>query len=155
MSVLTGEDLLEQGGMKIDRRKMLLGGMAVLGSVALSPLASLPARAAVIRGTAYKAPGCGCCELWADHMREAGFEIRMLEDSDLAVRKIRHGITSDLASCHTALIEGYVVEGHVPASVVRRLLKERPHLESMPSDLLLCGGLSSSSSFGMGRFIRN
>ncbi|NIJ42643.1 hypothetical protein FHS78_002948 [Parvibaculum indicum] len=112
--------------MKIDRRKMLLGGMAVLGSVALSPLASLPARAAVIRGTAYKAPGCGCCELWADHMREAGFEIRMLEDSDLAVRKIRHGITSDLASCHTALIEGYVVEGHVPASVVRRLLKERP-----------------------------
>ena len=112
--------------MKIDRRKMLLGGMAVLGSVALSPLAGPPARAAVIRGTAYKAPGCGCCELWADHMREAGFEIRMLEDSDLAVRKIRHGITSDLASCHTALIEGYVVEGHVPASVVRRLLKERP-----------------------------
>lgn len=112
--------------MNIDRRKVLLGGMLAIGFTALSPLASLPARAAVISGTAYKAPGCGCCDLWADHMREAGFDIRMLEDSDLAVRKIRHGITSDLASCHTALIDGYVVEGHVPADIVRRLLNERP-----------------------------
>ncbi len=112
--------------MNIDRRKLLLGGVLAIGFAALAPLASLPARAAVIRGTAYKAPGCGCCDLWADHMREAGFDIRMLEDSDLAVRKIRHGITSDLASCHTALIDGYVVEGHVPADIVRRLLSERP-----------------------------
>ena len=112
--------------MNIDRRRVLLGGMLAVGFAALSPLASLPARAATIRGTAYKAPGCNCCDLWADHMREAGFDIRMLEDSDLAVRKIRHGITSDLASCHTALIDGYVVEGHVPAKFVRRLLSERP-----------------------------
>ncbi|MGX1196604.1 DUF411 domain-containing protein [Parvibaculum sp. MBR-TMA-1.3b-4.2] len=112
--------------MNIDRRKLLLGGMLAVGVAALSPLASQTARAAIIQGTAYKAPGCGCCDLWADHMREAGFNIRMLEDSDLAVRKIRHGITSDLASCHTALIDGYVVEGHVPAKFVRRLLNERP-----------------------------
>lgn len=112
--------------MNIDRRKLLLGGMLAVGVAALSPLASQTARAAIIRGTAYKAPGCGCCDLWADHMREAGFDIRMLEDSDLAVRKIRHGITSDLASCHTALVDGYVVEGHVPAAIVRRLLNERP-----------------------------
>jgi len=112
--------------MTINRRQMFLGGALVLGMAALSPLASLPARAAAIRGVAYKAPGCGCCELWADHMREAGFDIRMIEDQDLAIRKIRHGVTSDLASCHTALIDGYVVEGHVPADIVRELLAERP-----------------------------
>ena len=59
-------------------------------------------------------------------MREAGFDIEMIEDQDLAIRKIRHGITSDLASCHTAVIDGYVVEGHVPANIVRQLLDERP-----------------------------
>ena len=112
--------------MTINRRQMFLGGILVLGMMALSPMASLSARAATIRGVAYKAPGCGCCEGWAEHMREAGFDIKMVEDQDLAIRKIRHGITSELASCHTALIDGYVVEGHVPANVVQKLLNERP-----------------------------
>ena len=71
-------------------------------------------------------PWCGCCAAWGDHMRDAGFSVRVTEMEDLAALKARYGVTAELASCHTALIGGYVVEGHVPAADVARLLKERP-----------------------------
>lgn len=74
----------------------------------------------------HKTPWCGCCTAWVDHMREAGFAVRVTEMEDLEPLKARHGVTAELASCHTALIGGYVVEGHVPAADVARLLKERP-----------------------------
>ena len=76
--------------------------------------------------TVHKTPWCGCCAAWVDHMRDAGFSVRVTEMEDLAALKARYGVTAELASCHTALIGGYVVEGHVPAADVARLLKERP-----------------------------
>jgi hypothetical protein len=73
-----------------------------------------------------KDPNCGCCSGWVDHIRGAGFEAKVVESRDLAPLKIRLGVPNHLASCHTAQIGGYVVEGHVPAAAVKRLLAERP-----------------------------
>lgn len=74
----------------------------------------------------YKTPTCGCCTKWVDHLREAGFTVAVTELSTLNALKAMNGVPANLASCHTAIVEGYVIEGHVPASDIERLLKERP-----------------------------
>ena len=73
-----------------------------------------------------KDPNCGCCSGWVEHVKAAGFATRVNEVSDLAPLKSQLSIPAALASCHTAQIEGYVIEGHVPASAIKRLLSERP-----------------------------
>src|SRR6185436_1980442 len=74
----------------------------------------------------YKSPTCGCCGGWIDHMRAAGFTVVERDTSDVGAVKHRLGVLPTLTSCHTAVIDGYVLEGHVPANDVMRLLKERP-----------------------------
>lgn len=74
----------------------------------------------------YKSPTCGCCDLWIDHLREQGFLVEGRNVTAMSALKERHGLAPQLASCHTAVIDGYVVEGHVPALDIRRLLAERP-----------------------------
>ena len=78
--------------------------------------------------TVYKSPTCGCCAKWVDHVREAGFRVEVRDTSNVQPVKMEHGLPGHLASCHTALVGGYVVEGHVPADVIRRLLRERPEV---------------------------
>ena len=72
----------------------------------------------------YKTATCGCCVKWVDHLREAGFAVTVEDTRDLMAVKRREGVPTDLSSCHTALVDGYVVEGHVPASVVQAFLEE-------------------------------
>jgi len=74
----------------------------------------------------HKDPDCGCCAGWVRHLKDAGFAVTVEETADLQVVRKRLGVPADLAACHTAEIAGYVIEGHVPASAVRRMLKERP-----------------------------
>lgn len=74
----------------------------------------------------YKSPGCLCCDEWAKHLENSGFTVKTEMRDDMDQIKAENGITAELASCHTALIDGYVIEGHVPASDVLRLLKEKP-----------------------------
>lgn len=76
----------------------------------------------------YKTESCGCCGKWVDHMEQAGFEteVHNVSQEELSAMKTANGIGRDLASCHTALIAGYLVEGHVPAEDLQRLLKEKP-----------------------------
>ena len=103
------------------RRTFLMGVLA-------APLVARAARAEspVVRVT--KSPQCGCCGAWVEHLRAAGFEteVRDVEQAALDALKAELGIAPEHASCHTATIEGYVVEGHVPADDIRRLLAERP-----------------------------
>ena len=103
-------------------RRVLLG--AALGAVATTACAQ------TLRATpelvVYKSPTCGCCTAWVNHMRAAGFRARIQEQSDLAPIRQSQGIPDALAACHTALIGGYALEGHVPAQDVKRLLAERP-----------------------------
>jgi hypothetical protein len=74
----------------------------------------------------YKSPTCGCCEKWVDHLRAEGFAVRTSDVADVTPIKLENGVAPELSACHTAFVGGYVVEGHVPASDIRRLLAERP-----------------------------
>ena len=76
--------------------------------------------------TVYKNPTCECCEKWAEHLRGHGFRVVIQVADDLDAVKKRHGVPDRLATCHTAVVNSYVVEGHVPADLVERLLRERP-----------------------------
>ena len=81
--------------------------------------------------TVYRSASCGCCTSWGSHIASAGYRIEdhVTEDMD-AVKKAR-GISPQQASCHTAVVEGYVIEGHVPASAIHRLLSERPNIRGL------------------------
>jgi hypothetical protein len=74
----------------------------------------------------YKTPTCGCCEKWVEHVRANGFRVVVHEVSSTAEHQKRFGVPQKLASCHTARVGGYTIEGHVPAADVQRLLKTRP-----------------------------
>ena len=76
--------------------------------------------------TVYKTPQCGCCQMWADHMAEEGFKVKVKNVSNLRGTKAKYEIPPHLETCHTAVVGDYVVEGHVPASTVKRLLEEGP-----------------------------
>jgi len=77
--------------------------------------------------TMYRDPGCGCCLAWADHMRQGGeHTVDTVDHPDMAAVKAKAGVPDDLWSCHTVLVDNYVIEGHVPAADVERLLAERP-----------------------------
>lgn len=93
--------------------------------------ASAPAVAEGPTVVVYKTPTCGCCTKWIDHLRAAGFEVEATELASLAMVKASNGVPRPLASCHTALIEGYVIEGHVPAEDIRRLLEQRPAVSGL------------------------
>lgn len=79
----------------------------------------------------YKTEGCGCCNAWVEHLRAAGFEVDARNVDDIASIKAGAGIDPSVSSCHTALVDGYVVEGHVPAEVIERLLAERPDIAGL------------------------
>jgi hypothetical protein len=91
-----------------------------LGAAAQTP----PAAAAPV--AVYKSATCGCCAKWNDHMRTAGFTVNSTDLPDVAPIKDKHGVPPQLRSCHTAVVGGYVIEGHVPADVIKKLLRERP-----------------------------
>lgn len=78
--------------------------------------------------TVFRSPTCGCCSLWIDHMKEAGFTVRDEVTEDMTAIKQEYGLPQNLASCHTTLANGYVIEGHIPAADVQRLLTEKPDI---------------------------
>lgn len=106
-------------------RRALLTRFAMAAPVA----ALIPA---VVRAQArvpieiYKDPGCGCCEKWVDHMKSNGFAPTVRNTSDVAAIKARYKVTNALESCHTGIVQGLVIEGHVPAEDVKRLLAAKP-----------------------------
>jgi hypothetical protein len=114
---------------------------ACLVTPAYLALASEPART----GTLYKNPECTCCDEYARYLRDHGFQIDVIETPTLDLVKAEHGVPEALGGCHTTLIDGYVVEGHVPVGSIERLLNERPQiagisLPGMPSGSPGMGG---------------
>ena len=108
-------------------RRHAWGALTVVAVVALSGLAiATPARGGGPEITVYKSPTCGCCKKWVEHLEAAGFRVTVHDTSALAGVMEHYGVPRKLTACHTALVDGYVVEGHVPADVIQRLLKERP-----------------------------
>ena len=85
-----------------------------------------PAKAESPAILVHKDPNCSCCSGWVKHLKDAGFAVTVEETADLQPVRKRLGVPADLAACHTAEVDGYVLEGHVPAVAVRRLLEKRP-----------------------------
>lgn len=76
--------------------------------------------------TVYKSPTCGCCSLWIDHLRANGFTVEVQDMERMSTVKEQYGIAPEMQSCHTGVIDGYIVEGHVPAEDIKRMLEEQP-----------------------------
>lgn len=106
------------------QRRLLLTGAAALG-LAASGLVQAQVAPAATGIEVWKDPNCGCCQDWISHMEQNGFKAKVFETGNNAVRA-RLGMPQQLGSCHTALVQGYVIEGHVPAQDIQRLLKEKP-----------------------------
>jgi hypothetical protein len=81
--------------------------------------------------TVYKDPNCGCCSLWATHMERAGFAVTAINTPDMPALRAKHGVPPHAQSCHTAVVDGYVVEGHVPADDVKKLLASRAKVKGL------------------------
>jgi hypothetical protein len=109
----------------IDRKDPYAATRRLLAGLLLT-LAPAAPQALAQEVTIYKTPTCGCCVRWAEHMEENGFSVTLHNHADLRPFKQRFGVPASLQSCHTAEVEGYAIEGHVPAADVRRLLEERP-----------------------------
>jgi hypothetical protein len=106
-----------------NRLNLILLGLVFVFIVASSAIAS--------EIKVYKSPYCGCCENWSEQMEKDGFSIVTEKISDMETFKNKLEIPVDLRSCHTAVVDGYVLEGHVPASEIKRLLKERPDIKGL------------------------
>lgn len=113
----------------ITRRKIIAGIGTASACFVASASISIPARA-VREGhptiTLHKDPNCECCTEWGKHIEAAGFKVIAIQSRTVKALKDRLGVPHDLAGCHTAIVDGYVIEGHVPPDALLRLLRERP-----------------------------
>ncbi|PKO75062.1 MAG: metal-binding protein [Betaproteobacteria bacterium HGW-Betaproteobacteria-15] len=107
------------------RRSLLFTAPALLAATSLSAWAATPSAQALPVLQVWKDPSCGCCKDWISYLQRDGFQVQVFETGNAAMRQ-RLGLPQKYASCHTALIAGYVVEGHVNAREIRRLLAEKP-----------------------------
>lgn len=98
--------------------------LGIIAATLMAPTVSANAQTPVIR--VHKDPNCGCCSGWVRHLQAARFGVTVQEEANLQDVRKRLGVPGDLAACHTAEASGYVIEGHVPAAAIERLLKERP-----------------------------
>jgi hypothetical protein len=108
---------------KLDRRSILLAAGATPLLVLSAGACAAPSNALTIK--VYKDPTCGCCTAWVEHLKGAGFTATVETRDDMNDIKEQLGVPSDLASCHTGVINGYAIEGHVPAEDIKRLVASR------------------------------
>ena len=114
-----------------------------------SPLAtSSSTDAAMPEMTVYKSENCGCCKEWVAYVEKAGYSVNAIDHNDVDAIKAKHGLTNpSLKSCHTAIIDGYVIEGHVPVTDIKRLLSERPDVVGItaPGMPMMSPGMGSET----------
>ena len=109
-------------------RRTLIASIAVLPTLSMSrAFAAAPLPKVVV----HKDPSCGCCGAWVEHLRQAEFTVDVVETNAINRVKARLGVPDALASCHTAEVSGYIIEGHVPAASIKRLLAERPQAKGL------------------------
>jgi hypothetical protein len=119
------------------KRREFLYTLAAVGSVSLAG----SARAAGETMVVYKDPNCGCCHVWADAMKKAGFSVQAEYVDDLDTVKDRFAVPADMRGCHTAVVAGYYLEGHVPLDAVMRLLSEKPEIAGLAVPGMPAGSL--------------
>jgi hypothetical protein len=110
---------------------MKRSGLIVTAVVLLASATGITAQRGQTAVEVYKDPTCGCCSKWIDHLRSHGFTVRATDSATMDEIKTARGVPRQARSCHTAVVGGYVVEGHVPAADIQRLLKERPAIAGL------------------------
>jgi hypothetical protein len=90
-----------------------------------------PAYSGTLDMTVYRSPSCGCCGVWVKHAQKHGFKIKDIQTEEIETLKQKYNIPPELASCHTTIIDGYVMEGHIPADDIKRFLQEKPQLAGL------------------------
>lgn len=110
----------------MDRRALIRMGGAAITILAISGCGGAASSASPRQMIVYRDPSCGCCEAWAELAKQRGFAVDVIDHPDMAGLKRSKGVPEELASCHTAIIGGYVVEGHVPFETVDRFLTTQP-----------------------------
>ena len=99
--------------------------------LAIGLMASLPLSAADPKMTVYKTSTCGCCAKWVDHLKQNGFDVTVQNVPNTAEYRQKFGVPEKLASCHTGVVNGYAIEGHVPATDIKQLLKTAPKAKGL------------------------
>ena len=112
--------------MKMNNKVIILASAVLL--VFVSGLIVMKQDEAKAKVLVYKTPTCGCCSKWVEHMQQAGYEVETRDLNNLSVVKNQYGVRREFSSCHTAIVDGYIVEGHVPTMYVDKLLAERPEV---------------------------
>ncbi|MFW9260209.1 DUF411 domain-containing protein [Nostoc sp. CALU 546] len=119
------------------------GVLGILGSTAPVSYAQLvsttthiqnkqtPLKSAALNATVYHSPDCNCCGGWIDHLKAQGFKITDFSTPNIETVKQKYNVPDNLSSCHTAIVNGYVIEGHVPADDIKRLLQEKPNIAGL------------------------
>lgn len=107
--------------------RALLSMLTLLGLLSLQPALAEE----TIKATVYKDPNCGCCHEYVGYLRQNGFEVEVVDTGDLMSIKQQAGVPAELEGCHSTLVGGYAVEGHVPADIVKRLLQEKPAIRGI------------------------
>ena len=111
-----------------------------------------PALAADDELTMFKDPNCGCCGKWAEHMRANGFSVKEVATHEMDAVKRKAGVPPALASCHTAKIGGYIIEGHVPAADVKRMLAQKPAITGLSAPGMPLGSPGMEGSYAAERY---
>jgi hypothetical protein len=106
-------------------------GIAAATGSGTAPVPPSAASAQSVEVTVWKSPTCGCCSKWVEHMAAAGFKVTARDTSDMQAVKRRLAVPDAMGSCHTAVVQGYVIEGHVPAADIQRLLREKPKVTGL------------------------
>jgi hypothetical protein len=109
-------------------RRTLLTALSLAALLVATVSAQAPA---LTKMTVFKSPTCGCCAKWVEHMKKAGFDLTVTDTDNVSLIKAEHKVPSNLAACHTAIVNGYVVEGHVPEDVIRKMLAEKPKISGI------------------------
>lgn len=122
---------------------LTVGVLGILGSTASMSNAQLlsttkgiqdkqtPLKSTALNATVYHSPDCNCCGGWIDHLKAQGFQITDFSTPDIETVKQKYNVPDNLSSCHTAIVNGYVIEGHVPANDIKRLLQEKPNVTGL------------------------
>jgi hypothetical protein len=125
--------------MSMMRREFIAGGLA--GTLLLTAGARAATPASGGRMEIHRDPLCGCCERWAQAMKAAGFAVAVHDEVDMTAIKRRLAVPAYLEACHTAVLDGYVIEGHVPLEAIAKLLAERPDIAGLAVPGMPAGSL--------------
>jgi hypothetical protein len=106
-------------------------GLAVLAPLAIAAQTKQAPAKAMVEAAVYLTPTCGCCSKWVDHLSAAGFSVKKTVTPEIDKFPARQRVPENLRSCHTAVVGRYLVEGHVPADVVQKMLREKPDIEGI------------------------